>query len=653
MWVRSILLGCFLTVTAAAAARADVQLAVSTTQPGAYATPQAAVAAVARLRSQNANLHEPVIITLAGGTYYLPRPLNISDDLGPLTITAAPNQTVVLSGGTEITDWTPATFNGHTCWAARVPAVRVLQWNFRQLWVNGKRAIRARFPAHGYLASVIPDQKNVPWNQGQNWFGYKPGDVPDQLPEDAEAIILNRWVEARLTGLSVDVLKKSVSSRRMTQYSLEDGDPYWLEGSPQWLTEPGDWYLDRKAATVYYLPRPGEKLSEISAIAPRLASLLEMKGSSDVTLHGLTFSHTQWDLPDTSPQKASPLGGFGQAAVGVPAAVTIDHAKNCRFENCTFEHLGNYALQLGCGCQGDRVDRCTFTDLGAGGIKIGEENQAQLVTDQTFGNVVSDCRISDGGHIFPSAVGIWIGQSYDNHIEHNEITDLYYTAISMGWTWGYGPALCKGNKIEANLIHHIGKKSDADGPILSDMGGIYTLGVQPGSVISGNAFHDIAGRIYGGWGIYLDEGSSNILVEKNIVYQTTHGGFHQHFGRDNIVQNNIFAFGRDVQIARSTAEPPLSFTFKRNIVAWDTGVFTKTTPDHLLFDGNLYHCTGVGQLQFGTLSWDQWRAAGMDTHSILDDPKFKDMKTGDFTPAPEVAARIGFQSLDLAHVGPR
>ena len=157
--------------------------------------------------------------------------------------------------------------------------------------------------------------------------------------------------------------------------------------------------------------------------------------------------------------------------------------------------------------------------------------------------------------MFASAVGIWIGQSPGNRITHNLIHDFYYTGISIGWTWGYGPSLATNNTVELNHVHHIGVKSDGDGPILSDMGGIYTLGKQPGTVIRNNLWHDIAGIRYGGWGIYFDEGSSGILAESNVVYRTTHGGFHQHYGETNVVRNNIFAFARDHQIQRTRPEP--------------------------------------------------------------------------------------------------
>ncbi len=648
-----------LVAAACSSLRADLTLRVSPDprSGGGLAT---AITKVSLLRRDPAHAAEKITIAVDAGVYYLDRPLLIPSSAGPLTITAAQGQTVVLSGGIAIGNWGVDTFNGHACWSAEVPAVRLGLWYFRELWVNRRRAIRARYPSHGYLHAQITPIKEQTWNTGQNWFGFKPDKMPDVLPPDSEAIIGNRWAEAHLAGLTVDPANHVIRSQRMTPFQLENGDPYWLEGSREWLTEPGEFYLDRQAGKVYYLPRDGENLAKLEVVASRLTTLINVQGGSHVTFSGIAFSNTEWSFAEPTPsgqitdRKADGLlvGGFGQADLGVPASVIVQHSHDCVFDHCTFEHIGNWGLELGTGCRQNRVEHCTFTDLGAGGLKIGDGDPKSAPTEQAFGNVISDCRITDGGKQFASACGIWVGESYDNHIEHNEIANFFYTGLSMGWTWGYGKSLCRGNVVEANLVHDIGKKSDGDGPLLSDMGGIYTLGVQPGTVIRGNIFHDITARVYGGWGIYLDEGSSNITVEKNLVYRTTHGGFHQHYGRDNLVTNNIFALGRDVQIARTRAEATRSFTFTHNIVYWRTGVFTETSPGGLSFDQNLYDCPDAVALRFGDRSWKFWQSAGRDRKSSLSSAGFV---PGDeaFIPSPAAMQKIEFEPLDLRGAGAR
>ena len=432
-----------------------------------------------------------------------------------------------------------------------------------------------------------------------------------------------------------------------------NGDLYYLEGSPAFLDQPGDWYLDRASGTLYYLPRSGESAESIDAIAPCREELLKANNVSDLTLRGLTFSHSEWNLPDAAPGGPALVGGFSQAAIGVCAAVSLEHAHNCHIESCHFEHLGNYALEIGKACQHNLIEHCTFTDFGAGAIKIGNGEISHKPSDQCLGNAVTDCRITDGGQMFPSACGIWIGQSFDNTIEHNEIADLYYTAISAGWTWGYGDSLARENRITSNLIHHIGQKSNGDGPVLSDMGAIYLLGARAGTLVSGNVIHDINGKNYGGWGIYLDEGSSDVEVRNNLVYRTTHGGFHLHYGHNNRVENNVFALGRDVQIARTKTDSELSLTFRHNLIFWNTGICTSSDYPGAVFDENLYQCAGDHQ-KFSGKSWAQWQAAGQDLHSILMPTVAIAEPTADLAAHPGADAnRIQFQAFDCSAAGPR
>jgi len=294
-----------------------------------------------------------------------------------------------------------------------------------------------------------------------------------------------------------------------------------------------------------------------------------------------------------------------------------------------------------------------MNDLGGGGVKIGETVLRGSPSLRTGDNVVANCEIANGGRLFHSAIGIWIGHSDGNTLLHNHIHDFYYSGISIGWTWGYGPARAGRNRVELNHVHHIGVLSTGDGPILSDMGGIYTLGTQRGTLIRQNIFHDIAARVYGGWGIYLDEGSSYIVAEKNIVYRTTHGGFHQHYGKNNIVRNNIFAFGRDAQLRRTRVEPHTSYAFEQNIVLWSRGILFDGQPlgGDAVYDRNVYWSSAGQPVQFGPKDFSAWQALGMDPRSVVADPLFRDPEGDDFSlPSDSPALSLGFDPIRVQSI---
>lgn len=605
----------------------------------------------------------PTEIRLRGGVYYLTEPLVITPEHTEraqhrLTITAYADEKPVISGGRPICGWQQGEWQGKTVWIAELPEVHAGAFYFRQLFVNGTRAVRARYPNHGYLTVESLPDRTPDWFQGHTRFRYRAGDLP-QLHhlEDGEALVFNRWVENRLPLKAVDPNERLLSFGKRSTFALQEGDLYYLENLPEALDMPGEWYLNQAEGKLYYLPRPNERLDTLQAVVPALAQLVRLVGKPEagqyvegVQLIGLTFRHTEWALP-----AEMETGGFVQAAFGVPAAIYAEGARRCALIDCTIEQIGTYAIELGRGCQYNRIEKCLLRDLGAGGIKIGEPTIKEDPHEQTFGNTVQDCIIHDGGKLFASAIGIWIGQSYSNRIIHNTISDFYYTAISIGWTWGYGKSLAGGNRVEYNHVHHIGVRTDGDGPILSDMGGIYTLGIQHGTVIRNNVFHDIAGYRYGGWGIYLDEGSTGILAENNLVYRTTHGGFHQHYGRENVVRNNIFAYGRDHQLQASRPEAHLRFTFERNIVLGRGAQWLVGGIDgNLRFESNLYWREDGTEIRFGNDDFAAWQAKGQDTRSRVVDPRFENPATGDFRLKPDSPAfEMGFQPFDVSRVGAR
>jgi hypothetical protein len=646
---------------------------------GPFATLPGALKTVRELRQRHDSAagQSPTVF-VGGGFYFLEAPVVLTPEDSGLALAAWPGARPVLSGGRPITGWKEVTIEGKKLWAADIPLVRDGKWYFRELWVNGQRATRARHPNRGYLAIAELPDKAAEWTQGHTRFRYRQGDLKawDTIT-NAEVVAMTRWVESRLPVIGVDEKERIVSFSKRSVFELAPGDLYYAEGAFEFLDEPGEWYLDDATGTLYYMPRPGEQLARVQAIAPTLVQVLRFEGRPQagqfverVVLHGLAFAHTEWCFPDgfhsgknkpsISPGAKPEVGGFGQAAAGVPGAVWGEGLRDCIFELCRFSNLGNYGLELTRGCQRNRILLCEFSDLGAGGIKIGETSIREQAAEQTSGNEISGCRIYDGGKMFASAIGIWIGQSPSNRLLHNLIHDFYYTGISIGWTWGYGPALATNNTVALNHIHHIGVKSGGDGPILSDMGGIYTLGKQPGTTVRNNLWHDIAGIRYGGWGIYFDEGSSGIVAESNVVYRTTHGGFHQHYGETNVVRNNIFAFGRDQQIQRSRAEPHVSFTFVTNIVYFDSGKLlgSEWSGDaNYQMDWNVYFDARPGatadQLPVGPCAWQKWQERGHDRHSLVADPLFVAPQQNDFRlRSKSPALTIGFQPIDLSHVGP-
>jgi hypothetical protein len=651
---------------------------------GPFATLTQARDAIRQLkRSPGGSQTQSVTVNVRGGHYFLPEPLVLTpEDSGtsqaPVVYAAYKQERPVVSGGRIITGWQPATINGKPLWTVDLPEVRTGKWFFRQLFVNGERRTRARHPNQGYLAvAELPGiKKELEWTRGQTSFRYAAGDLQAwPTINQAEVCVMNRWAESHLPVVGVEAQERLVKFGKRSVFKLDVGDLYYLENALEILDQPGEWFLDRQSGRLYYWPRPGEDMPRVQAVAPVLAQLIRLEGKPEagqfieyISFRDLTFAHAEWFFPEgfhagqgkveIEPAPEAQVGGFAQAAIGVPGAVWGAGVRHCSFSQCRYVKLGAYALELGRGCQFNQISGCELADLGAGGIKLGETSIRSNANEQAHDNEVSDCRISDGGKIFPSAIGVWIGQSYNNRLVHTEICDFYYTGISIGWTWGYGPALATNNLVEWNHVHHIGKKSDGDGPILSDMGGIYTLGLHTGSVIRNNLWHDLNGLRYGGWGIYFDEGTTGILAENNLVYRTTHGGFHQHYGKNNLVRNNIFAYARDWEIQRSRQEPHLSFTFEHNLMLWKQGVplggnFDGTTTNFVM-SSNLYWFAGQGEVKFAGKTFAQWQQAGHDTNSLFADPLFVDPQNGNFTLAPNSPAfKIGFKAFDLQAVGPR
>ncbi|MBW3623313.1 MAG: right-handed parallel beta-helix repeat-containing protein [Armatimonadetes bacterium] len=618
---------------------------------GPFATPSRARDAVRALRSKG-KLSGPVTVYLREGRYTLSEPLIFTpEDSGsadaPVVYAAFRSESPVLSGGRVIAGWKKG--EGQT-WTVEIPEVKSGRWYFRQLFVDGLRRTRARMPLSGYYR-----MEGQPSTDDPARFKYRNNDIRPEWAErgDVEVVSLAKWAGFRYPLRTVDPATKTVTlPGKVFEHIRENDQRYFIENAREGLDSPGEWHLDRKTGVLTYWPMPYEEMGEVTVIAPALTELVRFAGDPasgkpvrNVTLKGLTFSHTDWAMGEKGYLDM-------QAAYDIPAAVEANGAVSCALERNLFVHLGNYAVQFARGCKNNRIVGNEMTDLGAGGVKVGEPRIHDDETEQTSGHHVTDNHIHNIGIVYPTAIGVWIGQSSDNRIAHNHIHDTYYSAISVGWTWGYGKTNARGNVIEYNHCHDLGRG------LLSDMGGIYTLGVQPGTVIRNNVFHDVTSHDYGGWGIYPDEGSSQLLIENNIVFRTKSGGFHQHYGRDNLVRNNIFAlaFGEQGQLIRTRQEPHLSFTLEGNIVYWKDGPLLGDNwsgDETYRIDRNLYWKQGQ-PIEFKGASLEAWRERGHDVHSLIADPLFVNPERGDFRLKPgSPAEKIGFRPIDVSKVGPR
>ncbi len=641
---------------------------------GPFATITGARDAIRKLKAAGP-LAGPVQVLVGDGEYGITEPIVFTpEDSGtaetPITYEAAPGANSVIHGGRSITGWRQE----GNFWVADIPAVLDGSWAFSQFFVNGERRTPARTPNATNTAGDYPEPNDLFYTVGPvmeknpttgeetkstTRFYYKPGDLTTWASlQDAIVVVYHSWETALLRPKSIDESNRILEFTGPTNWGFGYWHPdqrYYIEHLFEGLDQPGEWFLNKKEGRLYYMPMPDEDMNTAKAMAPVAPQLLRLEGKpaegqfvSHLNFRGLKFYYTEFAV---KPEGHSD----GQAASSVPAAIEATGARNVHFDRCEVGHLGTYGVWFRSGSQDNKLTQSEVYDLGAGGIRIGEGASPATENEATLRNVVDNNFIHDGGRVFRGAVGVWIGRSSYNQLSHNEICDFRYTGISVGWSWGYDESSAHDNIIEFNHVHNIAKGQ------LSDTGGIYTLGVSPGTVIRNNIFHDVisSAKVSGGWGIYFDEGSTGILAENNLVYNTRTGTLHQHYGRDNRVVNNIFAFSHGGQLIRSREEEHNSFFFENNIVYFNNNALLGSTwkNGNFKLDKNVYWTTmpdvvELGEMDFSGRTWDAWRAEGHDVNSVIANPGFENAEAGDFRlKADSPALALGFKPIDYSQAG--
>lgn len=511
-----------------------------------------------------------VRIMLGRGIYHLQKPLRFgkggfNHQKIPVSIESLPGEHPVLSGGVQVTGWArskdripglPEGAQDHV-WVADAPSINGKTPVARQLWVDEKKAIRARSPNGDDLHRLLA------WNKSN-----QTALIPLQAlagvtnPGAMEMIVDQVWENAMLRVNSIQCRNDgALVAFKQPESGIEFEHPwppvivksnyqapFFLANRIEFLDSPGEWIEDVENRKIYYWPRAGEDLTKARVTVPALETLVEIAGSEDepvknIHFKGITFAHACWTRPSEKghvplqagmymikARKLSPKGtpyhaGLDNVAwIGrPPGAVSVKNASGVSFEDCRFEHLASAGLDFQSDTHGDLVEGCVFRDISGNGIQLGKFSDENVETHMPYNpaderevcsherianNVVSDCGNEDWG-----CVGIAAGYVRSVVIEHNELFDLPYTGISVGWGWTKKANVMRDNLVHANSIHDVGR-------VLNDLGGIYILSAQPGTVVCENAISDIKPSRYvpdpeHWFYLYLDEGSSFVTVSNN------------------------------------------------------------------------------------------------------------------------------------------
>ncbi|MCR5781446.1 MAG: right-handed parallel beta-helix repeat-containing protein [Clostridia bacterium] len=579
------------------------------------------------------------------------------DDRSGVTYKSYEKERVVFTACEPVTEWEHVEINGVSALRANVGSERQI----KALLNDTQTLPVSRFPESGYLypASVSDSDLSEPGDYNDIFKPYismtvKTEDIP-QIKNSLSASVrmLHWWKDDYLPVKSYDAETGKIVFTRPSAMTIRTTDRYYLENVPEGMNEPGEWCYDVESGDIYYIPRDNETAAELSLWVSDLETFILDNGCDGLRFENIVFRGNGYTIDDTREST--------QAAYEARPCISFSNAKGIRITNCEFRDLGSAGVYLGEAVSDARIENCVFENIGEQAVYIRGNNIPVDDPKVTKDIHVVNNLIHKFGRTRFNAVALLVINANSVELAHNEISDGYYSAVSVGWVWGYDYSVTYNNRICDNLIYNIGQG------MLSDMGGIYTLGKQPGTVISGNIIHNVASDPgvdgYGGWGIYPDEGSSEITIENNLVYCCGSDSYHLHYGADNTVRNNIFAFSGDSQVrVVSRYEDHKTADFTNNIILTDgkTPAFSHiqdakalTAENNIIWDisnGDELYVNGGGSN--ARMTYKSAKRKKLLGENIIADPGFNDPMNFDFTlkeDSPALSA--GFKPWDYSEAG--
>lgn len=528
-----------------------------------------------RLGSRNAE--GGINIIMSGGVYRLYKPLFIRpEDSGtansPTIIRSADDERAVISGGIEVKGWRKG------CDDPRLPAeVRSKVWvadapmdgnrivETRQLWTDGHKAMRASQFAYGVM------ERMKAFNTDDESITIPTPKTDLSRARQLEMTVHQRWAIAILRVKEMKNLGNGLTKVWFHQPESQiefahpwpqpviDGDrgssSFCLTNAAELLDEPGEWFQDYPSGRIYYYPEDGKDPNRMGITVPMLETLMNIGGTrerhvSNIRFENIAFEHSAWRRP-LHEGHVTLQGGFrfidgykltepglphkaeleNQAWIARPeAAVTAQFADSIGLSSCTFSHIGATAVDLAYAVSSSDISSCVFTDIGGTAIMAGWFGEQGFETHIPYKpaidsdmcnrltierNTITDAANEDWGCGAVSA-----GYVRDTDISGNTISHVNYSGICVGWGWTAHESGMRNNWITDNSISDYARQ-------LYDVGGIYVMSNQPGSVISGNTISMPYPAPYAtndrAFCIYFDEATDGYTVSDNKMPEESYG----------------------------------------------------------------------------------------------------------------------------------